>query len=104
MSSGPARPSAKTSPMRDTQGRTHKGSFSVPPYLRVAVTMLAVAWCLLAAGRLAAQDNYEIQVYGAELVPVRATMLELHSNYTTSGVLLIRDCSRRSMRCTKRSS
>jgi hypothetical protein len=32
-----------------------------------------------------AQDNYEIQVYGAELVPVGATMLELHSNYTFDG-------------------
>jgi hypothetical protein len=44
-----------------------------------------------------AQDNYEIQVYGAELVPRGATMLELHSNYTfrdsgdtTSGVLSTR--------------
>lgn len=29
-----------------------------------------------------AQDNYEIQVYGADLVPRGATMVELHSNYT----------------------
>jgi hypothetical protein len=29
-----------------------------------------------------AQDNYEIQVYGSELVPRGATMVELHSNYT----------------------
>lgn len=40
-----------------------------------------------------AQDNYEIQVYGADLVPRGVTMVELHSNYTfheasdtTSGV------------------
>jgi hypothetical protein len=32
-----------------------------------------------------AQDNYEIQVYGSELVPPGATMLELHSNFTFSG-------------------
>ena len=32
-----------------------------------------------------AQDNYEIQVYGAETVAPKATMLELHSNYTTGG-------------------
>jgi hypothetical protein len=32
-----------------------------------------------------AQDNYEIQVYGAETVEARHTMLELHSNFTFSG-------------------
>jgi hypothetical protein len=32
-----------------------------------------------------AQDNYEIQVYGAETVEKRATMFELHSNYTFEG-------------------
>jgi hypothetical protein len=32
-----------------------------------------------------AQDNYEIQVYGSELVPRGATMVELHSNFTASG-------------------
>lgn len=32
-----------------------------------------------------AQDNYEIQVYGSDLVPPHATMLELHSNYTFQG-------------------
>jgi hypothetical protein len=46
--------------------------------------LLAVA--VLAAGPARAQDNYEIQVYGAELVPVGVTMLELHSNYTFDGV------------------
>ncbi|HEX3435755.1 MAG TPA: hypothetical protein VHT24_03235 [Pseudacidobacterium sp.] len=34
---------------------------------------------------LAAQDNYEIQVYGAETVAPRTTMLELHSNFTVDG-------------------
>ena len=32
-----------------------------------------------------AQDNYEIQVYGADLVPVARTMVELHSNFTVDG-------------------
>lgn len=32
-----------------------------------------------------AQGNYEIQVYGAELVPPGRTMLELHSNFTFEG-------------------
>ena len=32
-----------------------------------------------------AQDNYEIQVYGAETVPKGETMVELHSNFTFEG-------------------
>jgi hypothetical protein len=32
-----------------------------------------------------AQDNYEIQVYGADLVPPKTIMFELHSNFTISG-------------------
>ena len=32
-----------------------------------------------------AQDNYEIQVYGAGLVPAGRTMVELHSNFTVEG-------------------
>ena len=31
------------------------------------------------------QDNYEIQVYGSETLLPKATMLELHSNYTIGG-------------------
>jgi hypothetical protein len=34
---------------------------------------------------LSAQENYEIQVYGAETVPRGVTMFELHSNYTING-------------------
>jgi hypothetical protein len=42
-----------------------------------------------AALRISAQDNFEIQVYGAELVPKGATMVEIHSNFTrATGVLL----------------
>ena len=37
-------------------------------------------------GRAAqAQDNYEIQVYGADTVAPKTTMLELHSNFTIDG-------------------
>ena len=32
-----------------------------------------------------AQDNYEIQVYGAATVKKGSTMFELHSNYTKTG-------------------
>jgi hypothetical protein len=35
--------------------------------------------------RVIAQDNYEIQVYGADTVPAGRTMVELHSNYTVEG-------------------
>lgn len=39
----------------------------------------------LAASPLSAQDNYEIQVYGADTVPAASTMVELHSNFTVDG-------------------
>jgi hypothetical protein len=32
-----------------------------------------------------AQDNYEIQVYGSQTMPVGSTMFELHSNYALDG-------------------
>lgn len=49
--------------------------------------LLCAAVLLSAAGPpiCAAQDNYEIQVYGSETVPKGATMFELHSNYTATG-------------------
>ena len=41
---------------------------------------------LLAVATLAAaQENYEIQVYGSDLVPPNATMVEVHSNFTVNG-------------------
>jgi hypothetical protein len=43
---------------------------------------------LLAPARARAQDNYEIQVYGADLVPPGATMVELHSNFTFEGTTI----------------
>ena len=55
--------------------------------------------CLLSVGKLSllailfsvfglsafAQDNYEIQVYGADTVEPHHTMVELHSNFTFQG-------------------
>jgi hypothetical protein len=32
-----------------------------------------------------AQGNYEVQVYGSDLVPKGSTMVEIHSNFTASG-------------------
>ena len=46
--------------------------------------------CLLALPLLA-QDNYEIQVYGAETVEPHHTMVELHSNLTIEGTKSVVD-------------
>ena len=40
---------------------------------------------------LKAQDNYEIQVYGAETVSPKKTMVELHNNFTISGSKTVQD-------------
>ncbi len=42
---------------------------------------------LMWAGALPAhaQDNYEIQVYGADTIAPHSTMVELHSNFTLDG-------------------
>ena len=40
---------------------------------------------LAACAAAHAQDNYEIQVYGAETVKPGSTMVELHSNFTAEG-------------------
>ncbi len=44
--------------------------------------MLALTMC---RARARAQDNYEIQVYGYDLVQPKHTMVELHSNFTMDG-------------------
>jgi hypothetical protein len=38
-----------------------------------------------------AQDNYEIQVYGSDLVPPRNTMVEFHTNFTVDGTKTVED-------------
>jgi hypothetical protein len=64
---------------RKTGARLHELSVKGPSLALLALSVLS-------AGPVRAQDNYEIQVYGAELVPVDVTMLELHSNYTFDGL------------------
>jgi hypothetical protein len=51
------------------------------------VRLLSVALipALLVPCPARAQDNYEIQVYGASLVDAGHTMVELHSNFTVDG-------------------
>ena len=48
---------------------------------------LGLLLCLATVGAVPAwaQDNYEIQVYGVDTVETRATMVELHSNFTFQG-------------------
>jgi hypothetical protein len=47
--------------------------------------ILAFMFAALACCAARAQGNYEIQVYGADTVHPRTTMLELHSNFTGKG-------------------
>ncbi|HUX35152.1 MAG TPA: hypothetical protein VMV51_14865 [Gemmatimonadaceae bacterium] len=51
----------------------------------VRTLCLALVSLLAAASVAAAQDNYEIQVYGAPTIEPRSTMFELHSNFTFDG-------------------
>ena len=54
-------------------------AWRLPPFL---LGLLAV---LANSRSAAAQDNYEIQVYGADTVAPGQTMVELHSNFTVDG-------------------
>jgi len=49
------------------------------------VCFLGIVFALMGAPRAAAQDNYEIQVYGSDTVDPGHTMVELHSNFTFQG-------------------
>ena len=51
------------------------------------VRLIALVLFAVAAPIARAQGNYEIQVYGADTVPPRSTMVELHSNFTSDGHL-----------------
>ncbi len=53
------------------------------------VPVLLFATILAPLGR--AQDNYEIQVYEYETVEPRATMVEIHSNFTVEGSKTVQD-------------
>jgi hypothetical protein len=52
---------------------------------RARSPLLVIVWVLLVARIAPAQGNYEIQVYGADTVPPKNLMIELHSNYTLTG-------------------
>jgi hypothetical protein len=53
------------------------------PFLKSFI--FAILFCALGYGVARAQGNYEIQVYAAETVHPRTTMVELHSNFTADG-------------------
>ncbi|MGA2133710.1 MAG: hypothetical protein ABSH50_15565 [Bryobacteraceae bacterium] len=54
--------------------------------MRLLATFFLAAWATALA-----QGNYEIQVYGSDLVPPHDTMVELHSNFTIQGSKTIID-------------
>ena len=53
-----------------------------PPAVLIALIFVLL---LVSATSVSAQGNYEIQVYGSELVDPGRTMFELHSNFTFQG-------------------
>lgn len=55
--------------------------------MRSSLCLLGLLFIFCAGAAARAQGNYEIQVYGAETVAPRSTMVELHSNYTAVGHL-----------------
>jgi hypothetical protein len=55
-----------------------------PPARTIGGLLIALALSVTAP-RVCAQDNYEIQVYGSELVAPGSTMVELHNNFTATG-------------------
>lgn len=57
----------------------------------LGVFVVGAAFAAFLAPRAAAQDNYEIQVYGADTVAPGHTMIELHSNFTIDGSKTIID-------------
>ena len=58
---------------------------------RVLTILFLAGAASIFAPRCAAQDNYEIQVYGYDTVAPGHTMVELHSNFTISGSKTIHD-------------
>jgi len=55
--------------------------------IRSAVLALLISW----GWPVAAQGNYEIQVYGSDMVEPGHTMVELHSNFTIEGSTTMED-------------
>jgi hypothetical protein len=58
---------------------------------RLAPITLALLLAFMVILPARAQDNYEIQVYGSDLVLPKHTMVELHSNFTVEGSTTVID-------------
>ncbi len=58
-----------------------RNGFGRKIFFAMWLTIAGTVLCMTAR----AQGNYEIQVYGADTVEPKNTMLELHSNYTVQG-------------------
>lgn len=65
---------------------TARSGIFVTPRFRLWFRAALVALIFVQTAELAlAQGNYEVQVYGSEMVPLGRTMVELHSNFTFEG-------------------
>ena len=54
--------------------------------MTVKAVLFVAAWiALMCPSPSRAQDNYEIQVYGADTVEPCGTMVEFHTNFTAQG-------------------
>ena len=58
---------------------------SLPCFRPNTVWLFALLAMMCWSRAARAQGNYEIQVYGADTVEPKSTMVELHSNYTPEG-------------------
>ena len=74
-------------------GRSSSGinTFEISVFLRVFCGSIFVLAMVLMPACAPAQDNYEIQVYGADTVEPGSTMVELHSNFTAEGSKVAED-------------
>src|SRR6476646_12064352 len=59
--------------------------------LRSRSCLLLPLFLFLLTGFICAQDNYEIQVYGSDVVAPHSTMVEIHSNFTVDGSKTVQD-------------
>jgi len=59
--------------------------------MKVRLYAIALTLLLFGSFHAVAQDNYEIQVYGSDIVAPKHTMVELHSNFTVDGSKTLED-------------
>jgi hypothetical protein len=75
-------------PFRALPAEAPQEMYTIVPYRKRRHTLnmcLALAVCIVLPAIARAQGNYEVQVYGSDLIPPGQTMVELHSNFTFQG-------------------